>query len=729
MPLSTTALAFLLLINGTISAVYAIVLWSYHHTRLTKYAAFVLLAISFVAYWYMLEILAPRTGTKFVFHRLRYIAGDVLLAPYWFGFVLIYLRRDDWLKPSVILGALIFPLITIALVLTNGMHELVWVGESITSPPIRAVTAETFGDWLWAHIVYSYVLTAVSIGLLIKSLTRSEPTHRRQTLYFLIAMFTPIIGAFLNLLLEPTAIKLVPLSISFSGVILVWSFSRNQLLELTPIARNVILENMRDLVIVFDPQDRIIDANPIVANRFLDDDQSLVGKPMATVIPNWHEIKPNMDASCLDEKTIAINGRLFDINIAPIHSQNQEPVGSVATLHDITERRRLEDEFQQAQKMEAIGLLAGGVAHDLNNSLTVIRSYTDLLLHEKTNLPAKPHRYAEAIKRSSDQATALVQQLLAFSRKQDWQPQPLDLNQAILDVTQMVSRLIGETIQVITNLDPTLHWLEADPAQLRQLIINLAINGRDAMPSGGKLTLTTQNVTLTAEENPTNLPPGDYTLFSVTDTGVGMDEATAARIFEPFFTTKETGKGTGLGLSTVYGVVSKSQGDITVDSTIGFGTTFSIYFPAQRKEPEPALPISAPDTNSWTTGSETILVVEDEATVLELVEEILEGQGYQLLTATDGLGAVSISNAFTNHIDLLLTDVVMPGLNGRELAETLLYSRPTMKVIYMSGYTKDIVSRNMANATNIRLLDKPFTPDELIKLVRQTLDTPLLTSS
>lgn len=723
-PFSATVLAFLLLINGTISAVFAIILWSYHHTRLTKYAAFVLLAIAFTTYWHMLEILAPREATKFVFHRLRYIVGDVLLAPYWFGFVLIYLQRERWLKPWLITGVLIFPLLTVGMVLTNNMHELVWVGETITAPPIQFIAAVAFGDWLWFHIIYSYLLTAVSIGLITKSLTRSSLAQRRQTFFFLLAMSIPIVGAFLNMLLRPTPINLVPLSISFSGVVLVWSFSRYQLLDLTPIARNVILENMHDLVIVVDTQSRIIDANPVVNQILLGEGETAVGQQMTALIPQWGEIMHTAQTEPI-EKMMPLNGRFFDVSTVPIHTQQAEPIGCVVTLRDITAKRQLEEEFQQAQKMEAIGLLAGGVAHDLNNSLTVIRSYTDLLLHERTNLPAKPRRYAEAIRRSGEQATELIQQLLAFSRKQVWQSQTLDLNQAIAEVMAMVSRLIGETIEVVTTLEPTLSYIEADPAQLRQMIINLAINARDAMPGGGKLTLATKDVVLDEQATQISLPLGRYVALSITDTGIGMDEQTQARIFEPFFTTKETGQGTGLGLSTVYGVVSKSQGDIVIDSIVGFGTTFTIYFPAAiepHQELRPAKHESK--VEAWTTGSETILVVEDEESVLELVEEILEGQGYQLLTATNGLGAVSISNNFANHIDLLLTDVVMPGLNGRELAETLLFSRPTMKVVYMSGYTQDIISRNMALEGNIRLLDKPFTPDELIAMVRQALDAP-----
>ena len=225
MPLSTTLLAFLLVINGTVSAVFAIVLWSYRHTRLTKYAAFVLFAIAFAAYWYMLEILAPREPTKFIFHRLRYFVGDILLAPYWFGFVIVYLRRENWLKPWAIGLVLVVPIITIGMVLTNHLHELVWVNEQIALNDIRTVAADGFGGWMRVHISYSYLLTAVSMGLLAKSLSRSSPVHRRQTLFFLIAMLIPITGAFINLFLQPS-INMVPISISFSGLVLVWSFTR-----------------------------------------------------------------------------------------------------------------------------------------------------------------------------------------------------------------------------------------------------------------------------------------------------------------------------------------------------------------------------------------------------------------------------------------------------------------------------------------------------------------------
>ena len=411
-------------------------------------------------------------------------------------------------------------------------------------------------------------------------------------------------------------------------------------------------------------------------------------------------------------------------------TKDGEIIGYVGTITDITERkqaeealRQSEEQLRQAQKMEAVGRLAGGVAHDFNNLLMVMRGYGELLLNQlDANDPLR--RNAEEIQKAAERATALTQQLLAFSRKQVLQPKVLDLNAVVTEVEKMLRRLIGEDIELTAVLDLALGRVKADPGQIEQIILNLAVNARDAMPQGGRLTLKTANVTLDQAYVRQHLgaTPGPYVLLAVSDTGVGMDAETRSHIFEPFFTTKGAGKGTGLGLSTVYGIVKQSGGTIWVESAPGRGTTFEIYLPLVEEatangELHPALPPPTPG------GTETILVVEDEMSVRKLAAEFLGSNGYRVLEAQDGAEALQVCEEHRAPIHLLLTDVVMPGMSGRELAVRLVGARPEMKVIYVSGYTDDAIVQHGVREEGTVFLQKPFSLDALARTVREALDS------
>ncbi len=396
----------------------------------------------------------------------------------------------------------------------------------------------------------------------------------------------------------------------------------------------------------------------------------------------------------------------------------------LGTVFDVTERRRLEEQLLQSQKMEAVGRLAGGIAHDFNNLLTAIAGYSDLLLGE---LPANDPRRESAveIREAGRRAAGLTQQLLAFSRRQVLEPRVLDLNAVIAGMEKMLRRVIGEDIELTTALDPDLWRTMADPGQIEQSIVNLAVNARDAMPRGGQLTLETGNVTLDEQFASTyaTVQPGPHVMLAVSDTGVGMDAALQSRLFEPFFTTKERGKGTGLGLSTTYGIVKQSGGSIWVYSEPGVGTTFKIYLPRCEEPLEgvereaPPLPLTA------RPGSETILLVEDETEVRRLVERLLRMQGYTVLSAASPADAIHAARAAAK-IDLLVTDVIMPGMNGREMAGVLAAERPRMRVLYMSGYTDAAIAQQGILAPGTAFLSKPFTPDALAQKVREVLDAP-----
>lgn len=388
-------------------------------------------------------------------------------------------------------------------------------------------------------------------------------------------------------------------------------------------------------------------------------------------------------------------------------------------VNDITERRSLEEQLRQSQKMEAIGMLAGGIAHDFNNLLTAINGYSDLIVSKISRSdPIRPS--IDQIVKAGKRAAALTAQLLAFSRKQVLQPKVIDLNTVVADLEKMLRRIIGEHIHLAVMLDPKLRRTSADPGQIEQVLLNLVVNARDAMPDGGTLTIETKNTFLDEEYCKLHVSaiPGYYVMIAVSDTGVGMNTVTQERIFEPFFSTKETGKGTGLGLSTTYGIVKQSGGHIWVYSEIGQGTTFKIYFPVAEKE----LSITeTADESGEAGGGETLLLTEDEEMVRTLATDVLEAFGYKVLAAENGAEALEISQSYKGKIDLILTDVIMPGIGGRELVERITASRPELKVVYMSGYTDNTIVQNGMITTGHSFIQKPFSVNELVRKVREAL--------
>ena len=427
-------------------------------------------------------------------------------------------------------------------------------------------------------------------------------------------------------------------------------------------------------------------------------------------------------------RMIARDGRVLWFRDEAVMMHREGPLLMQGVLHDITDQKRLEDQLRQAQKMEAVGRLAGGVAHDFNNLLMVIQGHTSLL-GERLAEGSPERRSVEQIQKSSERAAALTRQLLAFSRMQVMQARVLDLNSVVADTGKMLRRVIGEHIELILRYDGNLGRVKADPGQIEQVLLNLVVNARDAMPSGGKLVVETCNLTLdeAAARRMSSLPAGSYVVLSVSDTGVGMDSETQSHIFEPFFTTKEQGKGTGLGLATVYGIVQQSGGHITVYSQPGQGATFRLYFPrvedpADRGSgirPRPKIP----------KGSETILLVEDEKEVRELAREALRRGGYAVLEAHDGEQALGLAQEYGGPIHLLLTDVVMPNLGGPELAARLQEARPGIKLLYMSGYSEFISAGHGGLGPFTYFLQKPFSLELLGRKVREVLDETTIASA
>jgi len=418
------------------------------------------------------------------------------------------------------------------------------------------------------------------------------------------------------------------------------------------------------------------------------------------------------------------NGSLreFETRISPIHDRSGEIINFVSVNRDVTQEAALEAQLRQSQRMEAVGTLAGGIAHDFNNLMTTILGNAQIAL-AKTDQDDPLREELQDIKTAGERAVSLTRQLLAFSRKQIIQPQLLNLNKALAGMHRMLTRLIEEHVEIKTICEPELGSIKIDPAQIDQVTINLVTNARDAMPKGGTLTIETANRFLDEEyfsARSLKAQPGAYVLLSVSDTGSGMDKEIQKYVFEPFFTTKEVDKGTGLGLSTVYGIIKQNKGFIFVDSEPGRGSTFEIYLPVAADAPGPEEKETIFEHGPQV--SESVLVVEDDVSLRKLICKVLRQQGYRALEAENSEDALTFSERFEGPIHLLVTDVVMPLMSGRELADRLLALRPEMKVIYMSGYTDETISHHGILEPDVNFIKKPFTPESLFKKIQEVLD-------
>ena len=501
-----------------------------------------------------------------------------------------------------------------------------------------------------------------------------------------------------------------------------------------------LIERSADLITLTDADGSMLYVSPAVEPSLGYAPIDLVGKPATDL---WHADDRERVAAAT-RQLLAVSSETVHVEFRAVHRDRStrwfESTGRnmladpavraiVHNMRDVTEKKRSEDalrrsgeQLRQAQKMEAIGNLAGGIAHDFNNLLSVILSYSTMLAADMT--PSDPRRAdLEEIGAAGRRAVDLTRQLLAFSRQQILQPRVVNLNDIVAGMERMLGRLIGEDIELTVLPTHSLGKVKVDPGQVEQIVMNLAVNARDAMPQGGKLTIETANVELDAAYAAAHLGvmPGPHVMLAVTDTGTGMDAATQARMFEPFFTTKETGKGTGLGLATVFGIVQQSGGDIWVYSELGKGTTIKLYFPRTDAVTAEARPTMAPSIGVL-HGTETILLVEDEESVRVLTRTILRRAGYHVLEAQSGGDALLLCEQHTATIHLLLTDVVMPRMSGRQLSERLLTIRPAMKVLYMSGYTDNTIVHHGVLDSNVAFLQKPITPETLTHKVRDVLD-------
>jgi two-component system, cell cycle sensor histidine kinase and response regulator CckA len=457
----------------------------------------------------------------------------------------------------------------------------------------------------------------------------------------------------------------------------------------------------------------------------------VTGRPSPLVPEDWRAHDTALSARVLAGEVVSgietsrlhKSGSQLTVSLScgPIRNAEGDVCGTIGVLSDISEAKRLERQFLQAQKMEAFGQLAGGIAHDFNNLLTVIIGFSELAIDRAPTMPELAADMKQ-VREAGERAAQLTRQLLAFSRKQAWTPHVLDLNEAVADFQKMVRRIVREDIRLQITAAPALRHTKADRGQIDQLLMNLVVNARDAMPRGGELTIATANVTLDAHfvRQHVGAAAGKYVSLTVHDTGCGMTPAVLARIFEPFFTTKAPGKGTGLGLSTVFGLVQQSGGYITVDSEPGAGTTVTTYWPAVTD----AVAAATERAPARIGGTETILLVEDESGVRHLIGQVLERNGYTVLYARDADDALAIEARHSGTIDLLVSDMIMPGLSGADLAQRLVTCRPGIQVLFVSGYASREAWELGVGGHKASFLQKPFTPETLARMVRERLDSP-----
>ena len=494
------------------------------------------------------------------------------------------------------------------------------------------------------------------------------------------------------------------------------------------------LDSSLDAIVMIDEQGAVVEFNPAAEKTFGRSRSDVLGEQMAELLipPSLREGHHRGFAHFLatgegpilgkrlELSALRADGGEFPVELAINKVTSDGPTLFIGYLRDLSEQRELELQLRQAQKMEAVGRLAGGVAHDFNNILLTITGYSDLASADVRPDQSELRHSIDQVQAAAALGAVLTGKLLAFSRQQVVQPRVVDISALVEELAAMLRPLLGETIELVLELEPSGATVEADPGQLEQVVLNLVINARDAMPEGGEVTVSVATIDVT-EPNGSPPVPGRYVRLAVSDTGTGMDEETISFAVDPFFTTKESGDGTGLGLATVHGIVTQSGGDMEITSALGEGTTFSIYLPgtdATHQEPSPERRPQA------ALGSETILLVEDLRAVREVLRKILERSGYKVIAARNGAEAIESARALAGPVDLLVTDMVMPGMNGRDLSRELVALYPALRVVYMSGYTQDEALHEEAESGRVDFLQKPFSATTLVDTARKVLDRP-----
>jgi len=681
--------------------------------------AVLLVALAVWCAGYAWEVSAVGAPAKALALKVKYL-GVLMMPVAWAGFILDFVAADALMTRRVVgtMGTMAAGLLLLAW--TDGSHHLFWGDLHLEGEGSAAVLVGR-GPGFWINITLTYASLVAGIAVLLSQAVQSPYLYRKRAVVVILATLLPWVGNMLFLAGDelPGSLDPTPFLFACTAVLAAVAVFRYGVLDPIPTLRDARIEIIGDALVMLDARRRIADLNRAAVVMLGRSRAAAAGVLVDELLPGLGEFN---DQPCrIDLPRPSPSGqRVFDASITPIRTRDYRLTGYVVLLRDVTERRQLEEQLRQAQKMEAVGKLAGGVAHDFNNLLTAIIGFASLASDE---MPAgSPVQDSLAqIRRSADQAASLTRQLLAFGRRQLLQPEVLDLGEVIALVLPMLRRLIGEDITINTELLPDLPAIRADRTQVQQVLLNLAVNARDAMPRGGLLTIRTSQATVEAgTTDGLDLTPGQYVVLEVADTGHGVDAAMADRIFEPFFTTKAFGQGTGLGLSTVYGIAKQSGGDVQVLSTPGRGATFRVLLPAAPEATQQAADTETPCPSPRAVGG-TVLLAEDDEGVRESVREVLRASGWDVVTAASPAEALASAARQSLAIDLLVTDVVMPGMNGDELADKLLAMRPGLRVLFITGYDDEDVATRRLIGPGRECLSKPFTPAQLRSRVHALL--------
>lgn len=690
----------------------------------TRAFAVLMGAVAMWAFVTLFEVIAADLPTKTFSGSLKYLF-IVIVPVAFFIFALYYANRLRRLRPAL-LGALsVIPVVTLLMVITNGHHQLMFETLGLHHTKDFTLVQRTFGPWFWVHTAYSYSLLLLGSVFLAKSLIDAPRLYRSQVVSLIVAVLTPWI---FNLLFLSGAgpmphLDLTPFAFSISGLAVMWGLVRYRLLDVVPIARDVVVQHMGDALIVLDDDQRILDLNGAALAVTGAKGKSPIGHKADRVFGWWPPPNSSHTADKLGLPTIIDlqsdgGQRRMQVTESVLHHDRRR-IGHLVLLRDITEESRLQEQLLQSQKMEAIGTLAGGIAHDFNNLLMGMQANVSLLrLDAATDGPAR-----EKLRRIENQiqsGAALTRQLLGYARKGKYVTTTVDMHHLIQEALEVVQRT-NKHITVRHTQNPAPALLEADRGQMELVLLNLFVNAVDAMPRGGELQVATRPVPHgeTADRWP-DLAPGNYIEITVRDTGQGMDPETMARIFEPFFTTKEIGRGTGLGLASVYGVIKNHQGHIQVDSKVGEGSTFTLLLPASPAKAPAPCPVATYGGKGPSNGRK-ILIVDDESTILELLGEMVQSLGFTPILAGEGPAAVKLFSEHHASIDVVLLDMVMPYMDGRDVFDALTVVRPDLRVIVASGQAPNGRWGHILQSGPHRFLKKPFTRDDLSRAVQQVM--------
>ena len=689
-------------------AVYA---FRHRRVRGAIWYCLLLLAIALWSAAYAWELAAPDFAQKLVALRIKYI-GVIALPIVWIGFVLDFVAREPATVRRVtrrmsLLGALL-----LLAAWTNEWHELFW-GPLTLDATSALYTFTGRGPGFYFNVTYTYTVLVAGLVVLVTQAIQSPYLYRKRTAILVTATAVPWLGNLIFVTRSEAAgtIDSTPFLFTCTAVIAAVAVFRYRVLEPIPTLADARIEVIGDGFLIVDRELRVADLNR-AAEAIIGRDRAVAaGERIDKFLPEWPstvdgEVRRDLALTSPD------GPRIYDVRITPVTSGGERFAGYVVVLRDVTDHRRLEEDLRQAQKMESVGQLAGGIAHDFNNLLTAIIGYAALA--EAEQKPGTPvHEWIQQIRRSGEQAATLTSQLLAFGRRQTLRPVDLDLNTVVDDIQKMLRRLIGEQVDLDVRLAPALAPVRADRSQVEQVIVNLVVNARDAMPRGGRITIRTHN------------EGGPYAGLTVEDTGEGIAPEILERIFEPFFTTKPLGRGTGLGLATVYGIVKQSGGDIQVHSAPARGARFTVLLPtaasvASAQVPPPAT-VAGTGAPAAVASGATVLIVEDDPGVRAFAAQVLRDTGSTVFEAENAAEALAIAARGAQPLDLLLTDVVLPGIDGADLAARLRSLQPGLRVLFMSGYTPEEIAVTAALGSGDLLLKKPFLPATLRERVAQVL--------